>query len=168
MSLSDFGINITTTLQKQREEFIERYGWNDGVLADYGIMIRPNTPLVEGSSDDAGWNPRYQDQLRGHNYADIVFCDLSGAPLMTSAYKSSIEIPYRRARLLDFKGTSGKYQSYKGTGVALYLPHNYKQPDYWVDVAVDATQHIVITEGEFDAISAHLRGMPCIGITGVD
>lgn len=171
MSLADFGItneSLHAQLTEQKARFLANYGWTEDVLIDYGIILRPNRPVFEAQDEGAGWNYKHINQLQGHNYADIVFRDLQGEPLQVFDPKNSRNITFRRARLLDFKGARGKYQSYRGVGVAIYLPQDLERPDYWVDLACDPGRPIMITEGEFDAISAHHNGLPCLGITGVD
>ena len=164
--LAAFGIHagdVQRSLDSQRDKFLDKYGWPAEVLADYGIMLRPNVKLVDGAD---GWHEKYHHQLQGYDYADIIFRELDGRPITVYAARASTYTTFRRARLLGYNGP-GKYQQYKGTGVAVYLPFDATRPDYWIDIACDPTADLVITEGEFDAISAHYRGMPCMAVTGV-
>ncbi|TXH51671.1 MAG: DUF3854 domain-containing protein [Desulfurellales bacterium] len=172
--LAGFGItaaSIAAPLEAKRERFLAKYGWTPQIMADYGIVLRNGTILDK----KVGWHPSYAWALQGykggpiHDYADIPFYDIAGEPLMVF-HTAGGYLPYRRARLLDYydpSGGSGKYKSYKGSGVCLYLPHNQGRPDYWVDLAHDPTRAIVITEGELDAISGHARGLPCMAVAGV-
>lgn len=95
----------------------------------------------------------------------------------------AIKIPY-----FDFKGEPTEFYRirYLGTppgfGGLVAKPQRYAQPagslnevylpplleKSWKEIAKDATIQIVITEGEFKAASACARGIPCIGLGGVD
>ena len=166
--LSAFGVSsdaILSVMQQRRADFLKKYGFTEETMADYGLMLRPNS-MGDGSAE-GGWHPKYKELLQGYDYADIVFKDLDGAPLTWYAQRIGAYIPYRRARLLGFVGGRGKYRSYQDSGVRLYLPYDQRRPDYWLDRAADPSKDIIITEGEFDAIAGHSRGLPVLGILGV-
>lgn len=167
--LEGFGItaaSVTSAMEGKRARFLAKYGWTQQTLSDYGITLRSCAMLDK----KVGWHPSYAWALKGHDYADIPFYGADGEPIMVFQSAAGQYLQYRRARLLDYtsdKGGGGKYQSYKGSGVCLYLPQDSNRPEFWTDLAYDPTKPIVITEGEFDAISAHSRGLPCMAIAGV-
>lgn len=166
--LEAFGITreaLAPMKSAARSRFLAHYGWGEEVLARYGIMIY--------EPEEGPWLEKYRYQLDGHRWADIPYLDVDGRPLWFYAHGASTETQFRRARKLDYKKPLsgkdlGKYAQYADSSVRLYLPHDMTRPDYWRLLANDVTQPIVLTEGEFDAISAHYRGIPCIGLGGLD
>lgn len=162
--LSVWGISsgaIAESLRDAKAAFLEKQGWTEEMLARYGLTVCPN-------NIDGFWNLRYQPQLQGYNYLDIPFFGLDGDPIVAYPARAGIGLPFRRARLLGFRGSSGKYQSYPESGVRIYLPRDLTRPDFWVDAAFNLETPIVITEGELDSIAAHQAGMACLGLSGVD
>ena len=86
-----FGISAVQDMNEERNKFLKKYGWTLQTLSDYGIMLRPNKP-VPGAK--GGWDPKYQEQLQGYNYADITFGDLEGNPIETYALRPGQWYPF--------------------------------------------------------------------------
>lgn len=81
--------------------------------------------------------------------------------------------PFFRLRLLGVAaGINGqlekprRYLQPPDSGVRAYLPRT-KNCD-WREILSDPEQALLITEGEFKALAATLRGFPCIGLGGVE
>lgn len=106
--------------------------------------------------------------VKGHNYIGIPYLDVNGAIISRYVFAAGSEIPFRRVRLLDFTEKHGKYQSYASGGTAIYIPHDAQDPKYWDRIAIDPKIPIMLTEGEFDAISGCLLGIPTLGLSGLD
>lgn len=168
IDVAGFGVS-TEDMQKQFEDTVQRFldkqGWSKNMLADYGLTIHPASDLDNGLR---AWHHKYSTSIQGHTYVNIAFTTLDGQPLWCQPPRVGVPIPFRRVRLLDYKRKDGKYRQYASSGNRLYLPQDMSRPDYWVDIAKNPGEPIVITEGEFDAITAHSRGFPCIAVTGID
>ena len=153
---------MNPTISALRRDFLKKQGWSDDVMSRHKLTVCPNVPA--DTNAPVLWNPKFHGQLGGHPYVAIPYPDLNGEPLMRHVPAVGALIPFVRARLLEFKGKKGKYQSYKGAGVAIYCPAS----EPWEEIAADPSQPICITEGEFDAITACENGITCLGISGVD
>ena len=82
----------------------------------------------------------------------IPFRSLDGQPIVDN------EKPFARIRLYD--GTqSQKYHQRGGSGTHIYIPHNFRT------LARGAT--LVLTEGEFKALSLAEDGFAAIGLPGI-
>lgn len=166
--LAAFGISADTVRSAHeaiKARFLEKQGWSETVLADYGLTIHPPSDCGDGLRN---WHIKYKESLHGHSYVNIAYCGIDNEALWCQPPRVGVAIPFRRVRLLDYQKKDGKYRQYAGTGNRLFIPQDASRPDYWVDIAKNIAEPIMITEGEFDAISAHSRGYPCIGVSGID
>lgn len=95
----------------------------------------------------------------------IPYHSAKGAPMLRDDGR-----PFLRVRYYDSGGPAGfvqkkplRYSQPQGSGVRAYFPGNVD----WSGVLSDASEELLITEGEKKAIAAAQAGFRCIGLGGV-
>ena len=89
----------------------------------------------------------------------IPFFDIDGGVLYTDNKQAAMRF---RRHLPE--GEPNKYLSPKNSGSFAYLPQ--VEGIDWPHISVDATEPLVITEGEYKSIAACKRGVICVGLGG--
>lgn len=82
----------------------------------------------------------------------------------SSLVRTRFTVP--RLHIRNGKQTFQRYSQPRGTAPELYLPAIGGFD--WNDVKADASIRLYITEGEKKSAIACKRGLPCVGLTGVD
>lgn len=111
-----------------------------------------SSDLTEQDALALGW---YEDK---HGNLGIPF--KNGSPLVRTRFT----VPKLRNK--NGKQVFQRYSQPRGTNPELYLP---SIGDFdWGDVKANASIRLYVTEGEKKSAIACKRGLPCVGLTGVD
>lgn len=100
---------------------------------------------------------RDPDAPRIHGPAvEIQFRDIDGQPVIEDG------VPFSRFRILNPAADAPKYLARPGSGNHVFVPHRFKEA-----FDLDHTKTLIVTEGEKKAAAGCSRGIPTVGICGV-